>query len=46
MTAITLVALLRTLTAPEMRAAVAALPPAKAQAYVRDWLLAAAQSIG
>jgi hypothetical protein len=45
MTAITLVALLRTLTTPEIRAA-AALPPAKAQAYVRDWLLAAAQSIG
>jgi AcrR family transcriptional regulator len=44
LTAITLVALLRTLTAPEMRAAVAALPPARAQAYVRDWLLTAAQS--
>jgi AcrR family transcriptional regulator len=46
LTAITLVALLRTLTAPEMRAAVAALPPPRAQAYVRDWLLTAARSIG
>jgi AcrR family transcriptional regulator len=46
LTAITLVGLLRTLTAPEMRTAVAALPPARAQAYVRDWLLTAARSIG
>jgi AcrR family transcriptional regulator len=44
-TAIALVGLLRTLTGPEMRAAVADRPPADALAYVRDWLSTAALGI-
>jgi hypothetical protein len=44
-TAIALVGLLRTLTGPEMRAAVAGRPPAEALAYVRDWLGTAARAI-
>jgi len=39
--AIRLVGMLRTLTYPEMRTAVAGLPPAEGLAYVRGWLLAA-----
>lgn len=44
--AIALTGMLRTLTGQEMRAAVAARPPAEALAYVRDWLTAAGRAIG
>jgi hypothetical protein len=42
--AIGVIGLLRGLTSPEMRAALAGLPPPDALAYVCDWLLAAAQA--
>lgn len=44
--AIELVGMLRTLTSPELRAAIAGLPLADALAYVGTWLLTAAQAIG
>jgi AcrR family transcriptional regulator len=42
--AIGLVGILRTLTSPELRAAISGLPPADSLAYVTGWLLAAAQA--
>jgi len=44
--AIGLVGILRSLTSPELRAAISGLPPADSLAYVSAWLLAAAQAIG
>jgi AcrR family transcriptional regulator len=44
--AIGLVGILRSLTSPELRAAISGLPPAASLAYVRAWLLAAAQATG
>jgi AcrR family transcriptional regulator len=42
--AIGLVGILRSLTSPELRAAISGLPPADSLAYVISWLLAAAQA--
>jgi AcrR family transcriptional regulator len=42
--AIGLVGILRTLTSPELRAAISGLPPGDSLAYVNDWLLAAGQA--
>ncbi len=44
--AIELVGILRTLTSPELRAAIAGLPPPDSLAYVSAWLLAAAHATG
>lgn len=43
--AIQIVGILRTLTAPEIRTAIAGLSPADALTYVRDWLLDAGRTI-
>jgi len=43
--AIKLVGILRTLTSPELRAALAGLSPGESLAYVCDWLLAAGRAI-
>jgi hypothetical protein len=42
--AIRLVGILRSLTYPEVRTAIAGLPPEDSLAYVCDWLLAAGRS--
>lgn len=42
--AIRLIAILRTLASPELRAAITSLPPDKSLAYVCDWLLAAGRA--
>lgn len=44
--AIELVGLLRTLTSPELRSAIAGLSPSGSLAYVCDWLLAAGETTG
>ena len=41
-----LVGILRSLTSPELRAAITGLPPADSLAYVSDWLLTAAHATG
>lgn len=44
--AIGIVGILRTLTGPEVRAVIAALPPEEGLAWTRAWLLAAGQAVG
>lgn len=44
--AIQIVGILRSLTCPEVRAAVAGLSPQDSRAYVCDWLLAAGEATG